>query len=409
MQLPYDANRRSVTIVIAGVALIAGACRASSNSDLGTWVAERDTVGDTVTVRTVSGSVWGKPATLVEELAIGEIDGRDEYMLGQIQDMAIDAQGGIYVFDGQVPALRYYHADGKYVRTLGGAGSGPGEYRDASLGLAVRRDGRIVMRDPRNSRLNVYNADGTPADQWSVSSGLFTAQAMVLDTADQAYLKILQEPPQANKAWRIGLLHLDDKGHIVDTIPDPVIAGESESGGGRFLPSKVWAWSPLGYLVVGVTDAYHFEVRGPGKRVTRIERTVPAVQVLPEERAEYEAVNDWMRKNQGRFMTSEMPPIPATKAPYRGFLIGERGRIWVRRSVTAEHMDSGQPTKPDRPPPINWVEPAVYDVFEPDGRYLGEVHVPRHTSLDVIRGDSAWGTRTGDQGELYIVRLRVTR
>ena len=403
-----EARLRRAGTVLA-LALLQAACHSGRPSDLGTWVAERDTVGDTVTVRTVSGSVWGKPATLVEDLAIGELDGRDEYMLGQIQDMAVNARGGIYVFDGQVPALRYYDADGKYVRTLGGPGSGPGEYRDASLGLAVRSDGRIVMRDPRNARLNVYNADGTPSGQWPVSSGLFTSQAMVVDTADHAYLRILQEPPQANKAWRIGLLHLDDKGHIVDTIPDPAIAGEPEGGGGRFRPSKVWAWSPLGYMVIGVSDAYHFEVRGPGKRVTRIERTVPAVHVLPEERADYEAANDWMRKNQGRFMTSAIPPIPDTKAPYSGLRIGERGRIWVRRSVTAEHTDAGQPTRPDRPPPITWVEPAVYDVFEPDGTYLGEVHVPRHTGLDVIRGDTAWGTRTGEQGELHIVRLRVTR
>jgi len=125
----------------------------------------RTIVGDTTIVRTVSGSVWGDSVTLVEEVAIGVLDGAEEYLFGQVQDLAVDADGGIYVFDGQVPALRYYDPDGKYVRTLGGEGEGPGEYKDACLGIAVRRsDGRVVMRDPRNMRMNVYNPDGSPSE-----------------------------------------------------------------------------------------------------------------------------------------------------------------------------------------------------------------------------------------------------
>lgn len=391
---------------VAVIAVVAG-CAAPEGQRLGTWVAERDTIGDTIIVRTVSGSVWGAPATMREDLTIGVLDGPEELMFGGIQEMAVDAAGGIYVFDGQVPALRYFDSTGAYVRTLGGRGSGPGEYQDAALGLAVRSDGRVVLRDPRNGRLTLYNPDGTPSEHWPVSSGLFTSNAMVLDTADHAYLKILPGRPEPNKPWPIGLLHLDDRGNIVDSIPDPVIAGAPTEAGGRFLPAKVWAWSPLGYLVVGVTDAYHFELRPPNAPVIRIERTRPTVEVLPDERAEYEAVNEWMRINQGRFMTAEIPPVPSTKPPYRGFLIGQDGRVWVRLHVTAEQVDVDPPASKDRPPPVSWREPPVFDVFEPDGTYLGEVRVPNRTALMVTRGDTAWGTREGESGEIYVVRLTI--
>jgi hypothetical protein len=393
---------------IATVAALAS-CRGAEEDRLGTWKAERDTIGDTVIVRTVSGSVWGAPATMREELAIGVLEGREELMFGSIQEMAVDASGGIYVFDGRVPALRYFDASGTYVRTLGGKGAGPGEYQDAALGLGVRSDGRLVLRDPRNSRLNVYEPDGTPAMHWPVSSGLFTANAMVLDTADHAYLRILLSPPERNKPWKIGLLHLDDQGNIVDSIADPEIAGAPTSAGGTFLPSKVWAWSPLGYMVVGVTNAYRFELRPPNRPVIRIERMTPTVQVLPEERSELEARNEWYRKYQGRFMTADLPSVPLTKPPYRGFLIGDDGRVWVRLHVTAERLDEGDTGTPERPPTPSWVEPSVYDVFEPDGTYLGEVRVPKGTRLSIVRGESAWGTRQGEAGEIYVVRLRVER
>jgi hypothetical protein len=396
----------SRAFVIVALVSLAASCRAAERQQLGTWKAERDTVGDTIIVRTVSGSVWGAPATLREDLAIGVLEGREELMFGMIQEMAVDASGGIYVFDGRVPALRYFDSTGTYVRTLGGKGAGPGEYQDAALGIGIRRDGRIVLRDPRNARLNIYKPDGTPDTHWAVASGLHMANATVLDTADHAYLRILLSPPERNKPWRIGLLHLDDQGRIVDSIGDPEIAGAPADAGGTFLPSKIWAWSPLGYMVVGVNNVYRFELRPANQPVFRIERTTPVVHVLPEERVELEARNEWYRKNQGRFMTADLPPIPSTKPPYREFLIAQDGRIWVRLHATAIQVER-EDAPADRPPVPSWVAPPVFDVFEPDGTYLGEVRVPTGTTVMVARGETAWGTRQGESGEIYVVRLRL--
>jgi len=403
---------RLLAAVVALGAIPLLACGDGERPVAGSWQAEWDTIGDTVVVRTNSGSVWGGPVTLVEDLAIGALEGPDELMFGFVQCMAVDAEGGIYVYDGQVPALRYFDASGDYVRTLGREGSGPGEYRDTCLGLAVRSDGKVLMRDPRNARINVYEPDGTPADHWPVASGLFTSQAMMIDMADHVYLKILTERPERNRPWKIGLLHLDADGQLLDTIPDPPIAGAPESGGGgRFVPAKQWAWSPLGYMVVGVNRDYSFELRPPGRPVLRIERTVEPVELQPEERAEWEARNEWTRRNEGQFMTAEIPPVPAQKPPYRGLYIGERGRIWVWRYTVAEKMDPAEVREPDpnRPPPITWREPRVFDVFEPDGTYLGEVRMPPRTSAAIFRGDTIWAIRRGELDEQYIVRLVVSR
>ncbi len=391
---------------LALIALLVG-CGSADNDQLGTWQSERETIGDTIIVRTLSGSVWGDSAVMREDLAIGVLEGQEELMFGRIGELAVDTSGGMYVFDGSVPALRFFDASGNYVRTLGGKGSGPGEYRDAALGLAVRSDGRIVLRDPRNSRLIVYEPDGTPSTQLPVASGLFTGNAMVLDTADHAYLKVLLSEPEKDRPWNIGLLHLDAQGRIVDSIAVPAIAGEPTNAGGAFLPAKLWAWSPLGYMVVGVNSTYRFDLRPPNGKVIRIERNTPTVSVLPEERAEREAVNDWYRKYQGQFMTAELPPVPSTKPAYRGFLIGQDGRVWVMRHVTAERLGEATEGTPQRQPSPAWIEPSVYDVFEPDGTYLGQVRVPKGTRVMLARGETAWGTRVGEDGELLVVRLRV--
>lgn len=381
----------------------------SARPDDVTWVAERDTLGDTVVVRTVSGSVWGAPARLVEEVSFGVLEGPEEEMFGQILEIAVDGEEGVYVFDGQVPALRYFDAEGDFVRTLGGQGSGPGEYQDAALGLALRSDGRLVMRDPRNGRLNVYDPDGSPLDPIPVASGLFTSRAMVLDTADHVYLKVLLERPEPNRPWKIGLLHLDPSGQVLDTIPPPAFPGEPTTGSGAFNAAKEWDVGRLGQLAVGVSDRYVFEIRYPDGRVVRVERADwEPVPVLPGEKEDWEARNDWIRERRGQFMTSEIPPVPDVKPAYASLRIGEEGRVWVRRHVRAEEVEDVEPVDPDEgPPPLGWREPAVYDVFGPDGSYFGEVEVPPRTSLSVFRGERVWGVRRGELDQQSVVRFRV--
>ena len=229
--------------------LVSAACSGLAPERPGDWVVERDTIGDTIVVRTLGGSVWGTPMELEIDLSIGTLEGDSTLMFGFIQQIAVDADGGIYVFDGHVPALRYFNARGEYVRTLGREGAGPGEYRDMALGLAVRSDGRVVMRDPRNARLNVYAPDGTPMPHWPVASGLYVDNAMVLDHRDHVFLKITLGEAEPNRPWPIGLLHYDASGRLVDTIPPPAIAGEPTDAGGRFLPSKIWALSPPEMMV----------------------------------------------------------------------------------------------------------------------------------------------------------------
>ena len=390
-------------------ACVLGACACRSGNE---GRSERIVVGDTTIVRTLEGSVWSDSAGLEEELSIGTLNGPPEYEFGQVGDVAVDANGGVYVFDGQVPALRYFDATGRHVRTLGGKGSGPGEYQDASLGVVIRhRDGRVVMRDPRNARLNIYAPDGSPLPPVLVTSGLFTAQATTLDTANHLYLRIMTGRPERNKPWPIALLHLDDQGRIVDTLVPPIMADEPlDLGGTMFARTKHWAFSPSGGFVVALSDRYRIEHFRPDGNVLRIERDVPPVAIAPEEKAELEAMNDWRYRTQGQFMTSDKPTVPDVKGVIRGLAVGEDGRIWVRRYAPAEKGDSvpgfareGQ----EAPPTRFWHEPNVHDVFEPDGTFLGSVRMPPRTGLSVMRGDQVWGVREGPEGENQVVRFRI--
>jgi len=384
------------------------ACGETSLDSGPNHVTERETIGDTTFVRVISDSAWSAPILATEEMAIGTLEGPPEFTFGFISQMVPDASGGLYLFDGTAPALRYYDADGRFVRKLGGKGAGPGEYQDAALGLGIRSDGRLLLRDPRNGRLTLYNPDGSYSDGWLVASGLFASQAMTIDTLDHVYLKILVGEVLQGEPWPIGLLHLDAEGAIVDTIAPPKIAGEPvEAINGRFLPSKRWVPSRFGQIIIGVSDKYQFEIRNADGTVVRVEKEWTAVPVGPDEKREWQASLDWRWERQGQFMTAEMQPVPDQKPAYRGFFSGLDGSIWVHLHVPAEKREPPLEPGPDDPPAITWVEPRVFDMFEADGTYLGPVQIPPRTNISVFSKTTLWGVRRGDLDEQYAVRLRV--
>lgn len=385
------------------------ACEPPAIHDAGDWEVERTTANGIEVVRTLRGSVWERMPELVEDLVIGVLDGEPEYMFGRIDQVAPDGTGGIYVFDGQVPALRHYDADGRYTRTLGGQGSGPGEYEDVALGLAILDDGRILLRDPRNGRFNLYDPDGTAVDHWRLPSGLHAPRATYVDRMGQVYARILTGPIEPDAPWPIGLLRVSPEGEVVDTIPSPPFQGEPTGPPGTFTPAKYWDLHPDGYMVVGISDRYALELRKPDGTL-RIEKEGERITLHPEERTEREAQREYLIRTQGQFLSALPPPTPRVKPFFQDVFAGEDGTIWVRVHQEAVRRDPPADvaglTSDSRPPTL-WIEPVVFDVFEADGTYLGEVPVPPRTTLLTYSLGELWAVRRGAFDENYLVRMRL--
>lgn len=391
--------------ILAAVAVTA--CGGTDVNRGATWQAEREARGDTLVVRTVVGQVWDAPREVVGELSIGSFDGPEETTFGRIAAIAVDSAGGVYVFDSQEPAIRYFDRHGRFVRQVGRNGEGPGEYRDAILGMAIRSDGRLQIHDARNGRVTLYKQDGSYSDQWIVASRLFTSQAMFLDRQDHTYLKILQERPQRGENWKIGLLHYDAAGQIADTISDPWVPDPPGASAGPLSPSKVWTFGSDGSMIVGVNDSYRFEIRRPDGRVVRIEREMTPIEVSKAEYDAYEERRAYMIRTQRRFMTAIPSETRRVKPVYRGLYASPSGRIWVHLYGSVEPTLEHEPAAEGEPPEWPFIEDKVFDVFERDGTYLGQVHVPHNINIEVFDDEVVWGVRTGEMSEQYVVRLRL--
>ena len=358
------------------------------------WVAVYDTIGDTVVVRTVSGSLWKDTAQLVPEVSIGVFDGPEEYIFGQVVSLAQGADGTIYVMDRQVPALRVYNADGTYRTTFGRKGEGPGEYQEPDGGMNVLSDGRIVLRDPSNARIQVYSPEGEPLDTWRIRGGFNTSRRMIVDQEDRSHALILLDPDASVLDWEMGLVQILPDGTPGDTleIPDlpweePTIEASRKDEEGNiasmsvnlvpFTPSEHAELSPKGYFIHTITTDYTLTLLRKSAPTLRIQKSYTPVPVASGERAEEEAQEIQNMRGTDPNWRWNGPPIPDSKPPFSVFYPGEDGTIWVKLHQPAKKVEDPyfDHSDPDAIPD-EWKEPVLFDVFHDDGSYLGAVRAP---------------------------------
>ena len=187
-------NLNALVVLSGAVALLAGC----SGSD---WEAVSYESGDTTVVQTVAGSVWGGSARLVERarIAADPADSLDEPR--SLTALASGPNGDVYVVDGEMPAVRLYDRDGRYVRVFVVPFGEPGHYSQPN-GVAVLSDGRVVIRDPRRSQMVVYSPRGVFLERWPHPSGVYSPIPLISDVEDRLYTRVVFNPGEPREEWK---------------------------------------------------------------------------------------------------------------------------------------------------------------------------------------------------------------
>jgi DNA-binding beta-propeller fold protein YncE len=86
--------------------------------------------------------------------------------LNQPNDVAIAANGDVFVAQGHTPGARgdarvlKFDRDGRFIKSWGGKGKEPGQF-DVAHGIAIDGKGLLWVMDRENQRIEVFDADGT--------------------------------------------------------------------------------------------------------------------------------------------------------------------------------------------------------------------------------------------------------
>jgi hypothetical protein len=363
---------------------------------------------------------WGADLHLVEEIRIGRLDGAEEYLFGSVSGIAIGRDGAIHVADTQVPAIRAYDARGRFVRNLGGKGSGPGEYQSIG-GIRTLPDGRVTIWDPRQGRISVYTAVGAFEASHVVPGGLFADNIFQTDHTGHFHVRTVIGVRTGDGNPETGWIRIAPTGAILDTLripreprPESFVLMTSSGVERPFPTERVTTLSPLGHLISGRNDTYAFDLQISPQRVIRIERPYAPIRLGRDERNEWEAWSRFFEQRIANPSAGNPNParrasfsIPDMKPAFSELATDSQGRIWVRRYVEAQRRPARDRPAAVQMPQHVWREPPTFDVFESDGRFLGTVTLPWNAVLFEARDNLIWATVRGEFDETYVVRYRM--
>jgi hypothetical protein len=292
--------------------------------------------------------------------------------------------GSIVVSNRKPLELRVYDQFGKFIKRVGRAGSGPGEFRDIGSMQSLPGDS-ILTFDRSQRRISIFGPDGTHIRSATLSPSSMTGTLGLYSVlgafTDGTFLAEGSGPGPARSegivtpAVRLARANagLDSASAIGVFTGDDVLYERSANGGVRFWPPMFGRTTK--YLLAGRGFYLAHNARYEIRRYSELGKLESLIRVIGESHplserdldtvidsiAERSAVNrDVVRREISHYQTS-----PA----YGPVLLDAEGNIWAREYAAPGH---------DRP---RW------DVFGPDGGLLAIAETPRNAPVLSIGAD----------------------
>lgn len=327
-----------------------------------------DSAGVRLTFNEDAGLIFAELDS-IPEISIGGPDASGPIQFFRVQGIHVDRLGRIWVADGQSGELRIFESDGSHWKTRGGRGEGPGEFVQIRL-LGSAPGDTVLIGDGGIDRLTVFSPEGEFVRTERVPAS-DRAAPRPFDTFGDG--SVLGQLPRIVSASSLepGQILMDSVELVRFTLGNSTIQAYGSAQG------PLWIWTgrnqvPVPFTVNASFDAVDDRVyllSGPEFRVRVIEngdlREVYAIDRVPRSvgRADVDSyrrfVQDYvperMRPDYLSGLNHELRPdvLPG----YDRVLPSTDGHVWA------------QIYQPDVEASHDW------DVFDAEGRFLGQVHV----------------------------------
>lgn len=323
---------------------------------------------------------------------IGAPDGEAWEMFSDATAVAFDAQDNLYVLDQMDPRVLVYDARGKYVRTIGKRGPGPGEMQMPNA-VAVLRDGSVVVADLSRNALSVWDGSGKfvrsvpygNVTRGPTRNGLAAGGDQVLIRQHQS--RADDQPDKLLPFWRFDLS--SGKGTVALRVDPPVDLEQPriESRGNNMISGRIQAdptFTPTPFMagfsdgMMAVSYSFDYVVRMAGKTGERtIRRAIASRKVTAADRdrilkkrretlerdgqVTYTFRGGVSSKSSKKLTAAEIDQrlkaieFATTMPAIQGLLVDGRDNLWIARSPL-----SGKATSP-------------IDIVRADGTYVGTI------------------------------------
>jgi hypothetical protein len=394
-------------LLAAGAALLLAACGGDAPSAAG------PAVHDSAGVRIVenAGPAWprGQAWRVDDEplAAVGVADGDPRYQFGSVGDALRLSDGTLVVADAQAGELRVFDARGRWLRTLGRKGGGPGEF-NAVWSLFLLAGDTVAAYDPMAARLTVFAPAGVLARTVALKpleGGLSPRPVAVGSDGSMlvvpGFNPVFASSPEPSRdsiplarytaagepAAALGRIAGMESVTIVGGSGNDRVAtrGNVPFGGNTF----VAAHGPR--LLIADNARYELaEHAADGRLVRLVRRRVDPEPVTEADRAawaERARARSDARFRQVNERLIAATPFPEHKAAFADVRLDAAAHAWVQRNGAGDG-------------------PTPWDVFDPEGRFLGTVQTPAGLRVTQVGADFVVGVASD---ALDVPQVRVHR
>lgn len=365
----------------------------------------RDVVGDGGCSVATSPDGWlgSTPPTFVEVWRAGGTNEGEELAMPILVAAAPDDR--IAIVDFQL-GLVGVASDGEWLGPLVQTGEGPGEV-GMPLGAAWDEDGRLAVLDFLGGKSVFFDANGgysreAPLNPTPVAGIMASGQVAGIWYASSGAAYAQSHTPSGEiTSVTQAIVRVD-----VSDAADTVAIATSPSLGGEWPPARtiiapgfprlVFAVSERGDMAIaGDQPGYSVAIHRPDGSTIELCRTVEGVELRPDERGQDPDAAEDLAPLLDAIRDAQQASEPT---PLGRLLYGRAGRLWVER---------------DRPSPLNPLEAltgragARFDVYDPDGRLLGELTAPPGVSIVAAHGERVWGFEVGPFDETWVIAYEL--
>lgn len=314
--------------------------------------------GATVVKNTRKPLFDGNIIEFEEELVIPESDGKN-YIFVNLSSLALDENGNIYVLDIKEANIKVFNERGKFLRSFGRKGEGPGEL-DIAVSLDNHRNEMAVV-DAGNRRITFYSLNGEY--QRSISTARFSIRDLQIDSYENIFctINIFSDGPR-----RIELQKFDSNLNFIKVFDYMNTSMEKELA--FFTAGPVFTILKGDLIAYGYPET-DYEIKIYDNEGILIKRILK--EYIPEKIPQEEI--KFAKKGP---KTPLKIYIPKYYAPYYCLFGDDDGRIitWARYNLIAN---------------IHY-----FDIFSPEGKYLTS------TSL---KADFGGSRRVWKNNKLYTI------
>jgi hypothetical protein len=367
------------TLLLAAAVVFATGCGGGEPEPAETWLV-RDSAG----VRVVGnlqpawgpGEAWQVAAEPVLEIGVEE--GDEPYELYRVLDALRLEDGRIVIGNAGTGELRFFDHEGTHLWNAGRHGQGPGEFGEfSSMRLWAGPRGTIVATDNSNTRVNTFRSNGEFLSSARIEPVPGGSPPNILDGfGDGTWLAVRGAGVLSGAAGEIiqgsrQYFRYTSDGRPADSLlevqaPPRYVHNYGDVTHFPFIPLSAEASTAAGRLWLYVGDGYAHQIErrrldGTLNSYIRWPETDrrPSREVYDRYREESlaEARDQMQRRLYSHYYELDLP-IPEYLPAYQGLLVDDEGNLWVEGYR------------------LPWENQPLWQVFDPDGRWLGTVETP---------------------------------